>query len=1081
MESNFFAPSINIQRDFQKDIEYIPTPNAEKVFNNIIDNYRRGFKAFNIVGAYGTGKSSFLLAFEKTLNNRKLYFDFSPKSFDHIQEFEFLNIIGEYDSIINSFASKLNINFNGEVTNREIFDELNNYYKNLAKINKGLVLVVDEFGKFLEYASHNNPEKELYFIQSLAEFINDENKDIFLLTTLHQNFHAYALGLTESQQKEWEKVQGRLKEITFNEPVEQLLLLASKRLKELYSNNPPNKFHELFQAIEISNAFPLSDYFTEDIAKSLLPFDILAASILTMALQEYGQNQRSLFSFVESEDHLSLRKFDQKENPYYNLACVYDYLIFNFYSLLSTKYNPHYTQWSAIKSAIERVEGAFNTNIGDAIKLVKAIGLLDIFANKGANIDHDFLESYAKLSLGVRQPKRLLEQLETNKIIRYQKHNNKFRLFEGTDVDIELAINQAGNLVERVTNVVKYLNDYFDFPVYQAKYVTLKKGTPRFFEFKLTEEPINMAPEGEIDGFINLIFNENLDEKDIQKASKNTNKAILFGYYTNVSKIKNLLYEIEKIKKAQQNNLDDKVAHRELTDILEHQRKLLNHYIIDSLYSDNSYVSWYFDGEPQEINSYKQLNRVLSEICETVYPSTPIFQNEIINRTKLTGTISSARKILIEKIVDHYNEKDLNFPENKYPPEKSIYISLLKSTGIHREEKSGYTLGKPATRSFEDLWNIGIDFLEEAKSIKKKISDFADSLRIKPIKLKDGLIEFWAPIFLFINRDKFALYSVNNGEDIYIPAINKEVLNLLIKNPKSYKIKTFDFSENRLKLFNQYRKLLNQIESDAPTNQTFIETIKPFFSFYKGLTEYAKNTQRLSSKAINFRSALENANDPEKLFFEDMPQALGYDREKMLEDENLMQDFIVDIRNTINEISSSYDNLINRIENFIINEFIGSTLSFPEYKHKLQARYKQLRTNSLKPKQKVFYQRLFSPLDDRKSWINSMVQAVVGKSAEKIKDNDEDRFYHEFKDLIYELDNLSDISQNDIDEKSEEILKLEVTSFVQGVQKELIRFPKSKNKQIEKLEGKLKSELTDDKNLNIKLLVKLLQEQINYD
>jgi hypothetical protein len=110
-----------------------------------------------------------------------------------------------------------------------------------------------------------------------------------------------------------------------------------------------------------------------------------------------------------------------------------------------------------------------------------------------------------------------------------------------------------------------------------------------------------------------------------------------------------------------------------------------------------------------------------------------------------------------------------------------------------------------------------------------------------------------------------------------------------------------------------------------------------------------------------------------------------------------------------------------------------------------------------------------------------MVQTVVGNSAEKIKDKDEDRFYQEFKDIIYKLDNLSDISEKDIDEKSEEILKLEVTSFVKGVQKELIRFPKSKNKQIEKLEGKLKSELTDDKNLNIKLLVKLLQEQINYE
>ncbi|MDZ7720659.1 MAG: hypothetical protein U5K72_17715 [Balneolaceae bacterium] len=80
----------------------------------------------------------------------------------------------------------------------------------------------------LEYAAKENPEQELYFIQLLAEYANEEDKNIFFITTLHQAFDSYAHGLDLQQRKEWDKVRGRLKELTFNEPVEQLLFIASE-------------------------------------------------------------------------------------------------------------------------------------------------------------------------------------------------------------------------------------------------------------------------------------------------------------------------------------------------------------------------------------------------------------------------------------------------------------------------------------------------------------------------------------------------------------------------------------------------------------------------------------------------------------------------------------------------------------------------------------------------------------------------------------------------------------------------------------------------------------------------------------
>jgi hypothetical protein len=77
------------------------------------------------------------------------------------------------------------------------------------------------------------------------------------------------------------------------------------------------------------------------------------------------------------------------------------------------------------------------------------------------------------------------------------------------------------------------------------------------------------------------------------------------------------------------------------------------------------------------------------------------------------------------------------------------------------------------------------------------------------------------------------------------------------------------------------------------------------------------------------------------------------------------------------------------------------------------------------------------------------------------------------------LDNLTDISQKDIDESKEEILKLELTSFVKCVQRNLIRLPKEKVKLIDEKKKTIQKLLgVNDRQTNIALLIRLLQEEI---
>ena len=171
--------------------------------------------------------------------------------------------------------------------------------------------MIDEFGKILEHAAKNNPEKELYILQKIAEFANSSNRQVLLLTTLHQNFSAYAKGLSREQVNEWTKVKGRFKEITFVEPIEQILQLATKQYGKTHKEIYPNiaTIHKL--AIDtrfISSDFPI------ETAQQFYPLDSFSAFVTAAAIRRYGQNERSLFTFLASKGSGSLGAFTPEDN-----------------------------------------------------------------------------------------------------------------------------------------------------------------------------------------------------------------------------------------------------------------------------------------------------------------------------------------------------------------------------------------------------------------------------------------------------------------------------------------------------------------------------------------------------------------------------------------------------------------------------------------------------------------------------------------------------------------------------------------------------------------------------------------------
>src|SRR5690606_8887829 len=125
-----------------------------------------------------------------------------------------------------------------------------------------------------------------------------------------------------------------------------------------------------------------------------------------------------------------------------------------------------------------------------------------------------------------------------------------------------------------------------------------------------------------------------------------------------------------------------------------------------------------------------------------------------------------------------------------------------------------------------------------------------------------------------------------------------------------------------------------------------------------------------------------------------------------------------------------------------------------------------LKKHMLLSNQKTFIQRLDSPLDDKKTWLSSIAQAVTGKTLETFSDEDEIMLYEKFKAMIFDLDSLTKISKSDIDENKEDVIGIKIDSFFSNIGTKVVRVPKNKSKEIEKLKNELKNMLGTDNTSN---------------
>ena len=362
----------------------------------------------------------------------------------------------------------------------------------------------------------------------------------------------------------------------------------------------------------------------------------------------------------------------------------------------------------------------------------------------------------------------------------------------------------------------------------------------------------------------------------------------------------------------------------------------------------------------------------------------------------------------------------------------------------------------------------------EFQYVPQKISELIKILKSEPIKLKQGVIDFWIPIFLFIRQQDFAIY---NEQGAYVMNINKELFELLQKKPGDYSIKAFNVSGIKIEFFKKYRQFLKKDDGASFTASSFIETFKPFLQFYRSLNDYAKSTNKFEHPTTApFRNVLASAKDPEKAFFEDLPEALGFRESMLSQNSEFLEQYIQLIKGAVHELNICYDNLLRRI-----NDRLVDALSLPEdyedYKGELVNRYKGVKKYLLTSKCKNFLDRVLAPSETMKEFLEKISNVVIDKRLNQLKDKEEEYLLDNLVFLFHELDRYVSIS--DIESDNDEVFNFEIASNTHKIAySQTYRLPENQKIKADTIASKIDTLLTGDDNLDVCILLKMLNDKL---
>jgi len=886
--------------------------------------------------------------------------------------------------------------------------------------HSGVILILDELGKTLEFAAEVGSAADLHLLQELAELSADRrNPTTLVLGLLHQAYSEYGYGLTKIARGEWDKIQGRFEDIPFSESSDQTLRLIT-RVIEPAEKNPlklaiGRRSHDWADYLRESQHSYIADALPAERVASLFPLHPVAALVLPLLCAKYAQNDRSLFTFLTGNESYSLARYlDQTPTPLagvdvhlplLKLPRVYDYFVDAAGAALVAR--PQFQRWAEVHSLIREAIGLPE----DELEALKVVGTLNLVGSSGPvrasrALCVAALVERPREPVDARRVESALDRLCAKRLITYRQQADEYRIWEGSDFDIDEAVHSIATAERRsLADILALLAPLSPIVAQRHSYQT---GTLRYFERRYVERSEDLAEvrlvSSESDGVVVYWTNDiapisppslTVDGRPLVLlpiASAPRLRATAIDYAALVS--------LERGATALQS---DGVARREVRQRLALARSMLDDALHAAFDVREGRTVW----AAGEYRPGGNLGSLLSDICDRTYERGARLWNELINRRELTSQGARARRELIEALLDHATKPRLGLTGDG--PEVSMYASVLKDTGIHREgqradhldsdghQVRSWTVGSPTRDNVSAVWDAIESFCLEATTEARSIDRLYAVLEAPPFGTKRGIIPVLLAALLVYHADDVSVYR----DGTFLPTLGAEQFELLVKQPDRFSVKHFALTGLRLELFRELESVLRRQDARIPAglrNSTVLGVVRPLVRFATSLPGVTRKTKALPSEAIAVRDALLSSVEPDTLLFDALPRACGFEpfppvgvsaeaSDDLSADDRRAEGFRQGLFRALRDLQNHYNQLLDQCRSQIHSAF-GVRSDILQLREDLRVRAQYLVGQVLDPKLRSFIHAAATSDTPDRDWIESLAMILADRPLENWTDEE---------------------------------------------------------------------------------------------
>lgn len=718
----------------------------------------------------------------------------------------------------------------------------------------GMFVVYDEFSKFLEANLDKSKMLNFKVIQELAELsARSAESELLFCCITHKDLLSY------SSSDSFRTVVGRFKQIEYVHSSEQAYELIANAIEKkagypgfLEDNNAT--FERVKKQVYASGLFrSLEDSLVENIIlKGCFPLAPMTAFGLLRISEKVAQNERTLFTFLAGHECDSVMGFINSDHTgveFLTLDVIYDYFAPSFSMEL---YNREiHSIWAKTNAALKIAETELQKQIIKALAIILIIGDEQVRPNavslKTALLITDdlFMEATDRLCA--------LQVLTKRDI----SGEYAFLTPNGVDIrnNLENYIQSKLPRIQVCEELERFIGQEYVLPrQYNNQYKIIRYFRRVFMDAALfcaygngNEILRSLGADGVI---IQIIAFSEADRTAVMahyQKMEQTNcvlVAISEEDFSFEMKLKELV-AIQALKQADIVRADAHYA-EELEIYEEDLLRFLRKQIAWAYSSANEACKYYYEGEwIVSLTKGIFLSRFISGICDRVYNRTPIINNEMINKTTVTGPIKKARMLIVNKLIQTAVDTDIVW--EGYGPEVSIYRSLIANKQLDG-------LNCESDANLAEVLAVIDDFVRQAVGNRRKMSELYSRLLSAPYAIKKGVI----PVYIaYVLRRIEGVTTLYWGEREFL--LSADVLENVDSDPEKYELYIDEATEEKEEYLNRLCELFGVNASVSDRNGLIVIAMQRWIRSLPKVTrdarkEYGYSNGQLESNTLPLES-----------------------------------------------------------------------------------------------------------------------------------------------------------------------------------------------------------------------------------